>query len=181
MIKFKVILILLAGFILLESCGVSKVKSSSGGKAYYEEYYIDAGVLQYFIKPLDYKVEKYKASLDYIFRDTITNSNIDFKYSFFSDDPVTNIDSAKFVRAGKKDIKIRNHNKMFVDRKNKGYKIRHSGAISYPDLKLIFKQGDYNFHIYYSGEEVILKPTKRTLKIHHIFDTQVVEIIEMNR
>ncbi|MBN2890761.1 MAG: hypothetical protein JXL97_02750 [Bacteroidales bacterium] len=172
-------LLLLIVIVSLSSCYGVKIKGKKNPKKYYEEFFISQGIIQYFIKPLEFKGEKETFVADFTFRDSVQyNSLIAVNYSIFSDDVVKQVDSAFFITNNKK-IKILNCEKLFIE-KHKQYHLRNSCKITYNDLIQVINE-DLEVLAYYNNLEHNFKATKQAKKGLFIAKTRIIEIIELNR
>ena len=176
----KKILYIILLSVVVSSCSSVKYAGKKSVKKYYEEFFIDQGVMQYFIKPLEYKDEKDKITVDFTFRDSIADKgNITLNFSLFSENLVKRIDSAFFKNQNRK-IRIENLNRMFIDKKRKTFQVRYTSTITFEEMSQIF-EGNYNIVLFFDGTKQTFVPKTKTLKIYKAFDNKVLSIIELNR
>ncbi len=153
----------------------------------YEEFYVDEGVNQYFVKPLDFKAlnGKEKFTIDFTFRDTLRdNSQIIANYSFFSEYPVKKIDSVVLIAANntdKQSFKLKNCQRLFIDKNKKTYQIRYSCSLTYKQILDFFDYQDYSVSVYINGNTIKFIATKKTLKAIYIVKNEVTDIIKLNK
>ena len=174
-IKFLLIVIIIS----FNSCIGLRIKGKKSNKTYYEEFFIAQGVMQYFVKPLEYKSEKNNLSIDFTFRDTLSyNSFVIVNYSVFTDEAIKKIDSTFFVFNTEK-IELKHCEKLFIDKKKK-YQIRNSCKITYRELMQII-ESDFEIWTYYNNQNHIFSPTRQAKTGVEITKTRIIDIIELNR
>ncbi len=179
--KYLIFYVSILFFLLnLSSCGMMMMGGKKEKFSVYEEYYINEGITQYFVKPLIFKSKDYKFTIDYTFRDSITTSFVTANSSLFSDQPIKTIDSIIILIDNSKKVKVKNNKKLFIDMKKK-YQIRHSGNISYNELKTFFSGTVFEVNVFTNNSNIILFPSKQTLKSIRLFNTHGIEIIELNK
>ncbi len=176
----KKILYLILLTSLISACSSVKYAGKKSAKKYYEEFFIDQGVMQYFIKPVEYKNGKNKITVDFTFRDSVPdNGNITLNFSLFSENLVKKIDSASFISSNQ-EIKIKNLKRMFIDKRKNIFQVRYTSSIKFRDMSEIFAN-NYNLILFYNKTKQTFVPKTKTLKIYRAFDNKVLSIIELNR
>ncbi len=162
------------------SCVTSKFNGKKGAKKSYEVFFINQGVLQYFVKPTEFKANEEMVMIDFTFRDTLAyTSFVTVNYSIFSSQVIKQVDSAFFVVDNKR-IKLENCTRFFIDLHKNTYQIRNSCGITYQELTDLFSSQPV-FEAYYNNEKTVFIPTKKTVKIFSAIKTQIIDIIELNK
>lgn len=175
----KTKLLFLIIILSLSSCIGIRIKGTKSAKKYYEEFFIDQGVMQYFIKPLEFKGEKDNLSIDFTFRDTVDyQSFITTNYSIYTFEKVKNIDSAFFIINNKK-IQLKHCEKLFI-KKSKQYQIRNSCKITYKEFMEIVEV-EPEIWAYFNNKKHVFLPSKNAKTGLEITKTQIIDIIELNR
>lgn len=165
--------------ISLNSCFGLKIKGTKGAKKYYEEFFIDQGVLQYYIKPIKFKGDKEEFLIDFTFRDTVDYQTlIAANYSFYSDEKIKNIDSTLLI-IDDLTIKMKDCERLFIQ-KNKNYHFRNSCKITFEELTQVLNE-NLVVKLYISGNEHVFYSTKDSRNALNICQTRIIEIIELNR
>jgi len=175
-IKYIAFIIIL----LFSSCYGIKFNGKKSAKKHYEVFFIDQGVLQYFVKPLEFKGDDEVFSVDFTFRDSVNYfSSVTTNYSIFTENPIKQVDSAFFV-TNNEQIKLHNCERFFINIKKKTYQIRNSCTITYSQL-IEITANETEFWAYYEGQKHVFIPTKKTSNILQGIKTQVIDIIELNK
>lgn len=165
---------------LFTSCLGVKFKGKKSPKQFYEVFYMDQDVLQYFIKPTYFKEDKNIFSVDFTFRDSSSNTSlVTTNYSIYSPDVIKQIDSSFFVVNNQK-FKLNNPNRLFIDLHKTTYQIRYSTVLEYDALAQLTSY-DPEFWAYYNNSKHVFYPTKRSLNILGIVKAQIIDIIEFNK
>ncbi|MBN2662898.1 MAG: hypothetical protein JXR68_04550 [Bacteroidales bacterium] len=176
----KIKYLLFACMFLFSSCIGVKFKGKKSPKQFYEVFYMEQDVLQYFIKPIDFKGDDNIFRVDFTFRDSSSNTSlVTTNYSIYSPEVVKQIDSSFFVVNNQK-IKLKNPDRLFIDLRKTIYQIRYSSVIEYDGLVKI-TSSDPEFWAYYNGSKHVFYPTKRTYNILSNVKTQIIDIIEFNK
>ena len=155
--KVFVLLFLLTFIVSFTSC-FSLKSSSNKAKETYSVFFIDNGVLQYFIKPLEFKSKN---------------------YTLYSTEPIKSIESI-IIKTNTNSAQIIGNERLYINKDKKGYQIRYSGTITYKQLTEFVYCENPRIHIYLKNE-IIFKPEKHTLKSIKIIKTEVIDIIELNK
>ncbi len=163
------------------SCLSLKIKGKkSKPSKYVEEFFIDQGIMQYFIKPMKFKGEKEFFTVDFTFRDSISfDSYLTANYSVFTKNVVKKIDSA-FVFVGDNKIKFCCSKRMFIDNYKKGYQIRYSSNITLNELSELV-DNEKKIVLYYNGDEHYFLPVKKTKTACSVVKKNIIDIIILNR
>lgn len=177
--KFK-FLILVAVLFSFNSCISYKFKGKKSPKKYYEVFFIDQGINQYFIKPLKFEAKKEYFTVDFTFRDSIGyDSYVTTNYSIFTSDVVKTVDSAFFVINTDK-ILIKKQEKFFIDLLKDTYQIRYSGKITYKEL-ISVTENDPEIWTYYNGNKHIYYSNKKAKIGLEVSKNSIIKIIELNK
>ena len=154
-------------------------KGTGKPKKHYEEFFIEQGVMQYFIKPMKFKGNKNYLTIDFTFRDTLKyESFVIANYSIFTKTAVKKIDSTFFIINNEK-IKFKNCERMFIDFR-KDYQIRNTCNITYKELTKIVEMKP-EIWAYFDNEKHVFVPSKHALKSFEVIKTRIIDIIELNR
>ncbi len=175
------IILVSAILLLFSSCLSVKIKGkkSKPGK-YYEEFFIDQGVMQYFFKPLKFKSKTDFFIVDFTFRDSMDfESYLTANFSVFTDEPLKKVDSAFFLVNNEK-INFCCLERMFIDNYRKGFQTRYSSKITFNQLSQFF-ENEPIILLYYNGGEHYFIPKRKTKKVLIILKQNVIEIIKLNR
>lgn len=165
---------------LLYSCSNIRFVGKKSPKKYYQEFFIDNGIMQYFLKPVVYKSSKEKLLGDFTFRDTVAeNGFVVFNYSIYTKSVVKNIDSAFIIISDNK-IRIKNNERMFIDKDKNFFEIRYSAFITFYQMKQL-SENESKINVFYNNSSVTFVPTKKTKSVLELFDQKVINIIELNR
>ncbi len=179
MMKVKYFLFII--IILFSSCFGLRIRGTKSPKQVYEVFFIDDGVLQYFIKPLKFKNKHDYFTVDFTFRDTLKyDSFVTTNYSIYTKVAAKKIDSLFFITSEYK-IKCKNNDKMFIDLKKKTYQIRYSSGITYQELIYLTSADDYYVLAYYNNSKHKFFPKRKTKKYIDIVNQQVINVIELNK
>jgi hypothetical protein len=175
----KIKLLFLIIIISFSSCIGIRIKGTKSAKKYYEEFFIDQGVMQYFIKPLEFKGDKENLFVDFTFRDSVSyQSFITLNYSIYTFERVKDIDSAFFIINDKK-IDFNNCEELFI-KKSKKYEIRNSCKITYEEFMKIVEV-EPEIWAYFNNKKHVFLPTKNAKTGLLITKNQIIDIIELNR
>jgi hypothetical protein len=159
-------------------CGLKLSKSgSSAGKAY-QTFYIDKGLIQYFISPIEIRnSKKSKVLFDFTFRSNASyDSAVIFNYTLFSETPVLKVDSVLLINA-KDTFRIINRQKLFLEKKSEIYMIRYSSTISFRELSSFFKSEKHILQLNNFRFESSRKANRRMASVH----SEVIELIELSQ
>lgn len=126
--------------ILFISCFSIKPQVSKTGVNLWEEFYVSPGVMQYFIKPLQFKSQNRNIEMDFTFRnvsDSVTvNYSIFSELTYFYPDTLT-------ISNGLKAVHICSSITLVSEIDQKKYKLRQSGKISLAELKILTKDNNW--------------------------------------
>lgn len=178
--KKNILLLGITIVLITNSCALSSFyKTKKTTSSFFVTFFVENGINQYFIKPLNFKSKKELLKIDFTFRDTCQNKTLIIaNYSIFSSQLIKNIDSAFFMVNNQK-IYFKETEKLFIENK-KQYQIRQTNKITYKELLQIFNN-DSQIHIFYSNNELIFVPTSKTKKIKAKAQKIIFENIELNR
>jgi len=154
----SILLYFLVLIIISTSCIGIKMNASKNSKSYYETFHINDSVMQYFIKPMQFK-GKLNLKADFTFK-KISNrfSTVTMNFSVISneDTPLELIQ----INSTERDS-IRKINLLFKEKKKSKYKYRYTSNISYMSLYDFFSQE----HQIINYNNNILLPTVKSKKI----------------
>lgn len=170
-------------FLLLSisSCITFHVRSTKSAKKLYEEFFIGQGVMQYFVKPLEFKNNEYSLNIDFTFRDTThATSLVITNFSIFLKDKSEKIDSLGFQFDNSK-VNFINPTQLYIDFNKKQYIKRFTSYVKYDDMKSFFYSENLTIFIYSNNLLKILYPTKKTNKNIEILKIKVFDMIELNK
>ena len=179
--KKKILIIILSLFFIINLTSCFSIRSKGNkSRETYSVFYIDNGVLQYFVKPLEFKSKGYTLHIDFTFRDTTQYQNqITANYTLYSKEPIKNIESI-VIKTDTNSFQIIGNEKLYINKNKDGYQIRYSGLITYKQLTDFFYCKKLVIHIFLKDEKVF-KPIARTSKMINIVREEVIDIIELNK
>ncbi len=156
--------------IIIFGCSGIKPSTTKSGSELYETFFISEGVMQYFIKPLEFKNDtKEEMMLDITFRHK-SDTPAHLKMSFITDDVLNTTDSLKIANDNH-EVVLKNMNIMFKERGKKKYKSRFSADTTLSDVTKLFKNKNWFITIYakdYSNSfSPINKTSKSITKLNH--------------
>jgi hypothetical protein len=175
---------LLLFFIILisfDACISFNVKGTKSAKKLYEEFFLGQGVMQYFVKPLEFKNDEYSFTIDFTFRDTLSDvSLVISNFSVFLDDKSEIFDSIGFESENFK-VDFINPTQLYIDFNKKQYIKRFTSYVKYGDMKNFFYSENLSIFIYSKNVKKNLYPTKKTSKNMNILNNKLFEITELNQ
>jgi len=177
--KITIIVILISTF--FSSCINVKYSDKKTGKNLYEEFYIDRGINQYFIKPLKFDYESYTFLADFTFRDsTSADGYITCNFSICIDSITVVYDSIGFFTE-KCSYKFINPVKMYIDTDKNLYIRRYTSYLKYSEMLEFFNSG--NLSIYVSSKSSLKKflPAKKTIKNINLLNNTLFKLVELNK
>jgi hypothetical protein len=178
--KTRKISLFLSILLFFTSCIPFRYAGKKPAQKVYEQFFVDQGVMQYFVKPLTFYSKKYKYTVDFTFRDTIAdNSFVTANFSVFSKEKIKNIDSVYFIANNKK-YYFQNCKKMFLEKDKKKYQIRYTSGITLRDFEK-FCSIKPNIYVFVNNDRMLFKPTKKVLKSLRIVKGNILDIIIYNR
>ncbi len=138
---------------MLTSCFSMKPGSKSKASKYFATFYVDAGVNQYFIKPIEYDGKQNGFfSFDISFRDKlIKDVGADLRFSYMSESPAPVIDSITFVNESGR-IVIINIEKIFFEKKGDNFHFRGLSNIASEQFTSIFNEEGLKVLVYHEGK-----------------------------
>jgi len=177
---------ILIAFILIiyiffsNSCINIKFSDKKTGKDLYEEFFIDKGVTQYFIKPIKFKSDEFSYIVDFTFRDTATaKSYIIANFSIYSNEKTEVYDSIGFY-ADNVVCKFINPVKLYIDADKNLYIRRFTAYLKYDEMKKLFSSENMRIFISSNNKLNELLPTKSTKKHISLINDNLLEFIELN-
>ena len=141
-------------FTLLIIIIVSGCPSVTG---YYETFYTEGGVLQYYLKKTELVSGKTACTLDFtarIGKESRENSTINFT---ISTDSKENAESAWFTAGGGK-LSVTDIEVLYIKRAEKMQ--RYSGSMTYNDFYMLMESEEPEFHVLLGSEEIIFESSK---------------------
>lgn len=139
--------------------------SSSNSSKFYESFYLDGGVTQYFIKPLSLENDLSKEhSMDFITRNNETTpSGVTFNLTVYHTSTISTSDKVIFKNATKEiqgqDLKI-----LFSEKNGEYIQNRITLNVQDKAVLELLKTPDLVISVITEGNEIKLKPTSKTHK-----------------
>jgi len=151
-------LFLLTFLVVLQGCFSVKPQASQAGNPLYESFFLEGGVMQYFIKPLEFEGKNEELQLDVTLRDTkAAKSEATLNFSIFSENDLALADSmaiefhAKRVAAG-------SISKLFFEKTH----YRYTSSFETESVLDAFLAGKFNILLYFKGNAMTFSPTNNT-------------------
>jgi len=161
----KIYLYVISCTIILTSCFSIKPGVTKTGKNLWEEFFVSAGVMQYFIKPLTFNNKAARFDIDFTFRNN--TDSVTVNYSIFSVQSISTTN--RIFLTNKHDTVMIIPTKTFLlESFNQKNKIRQSGKILYSDLKDLTKNETWVITIENEDDKsefIGLPKTKKKIKL----------------
>ncbi len=130
--------------LILASCFSIKPQVSKTGKNLWEDFFVSPGVMQYFIKPLEFKNKEGNIDIDFTFRND--SDSVTVNYSIYSDQVYTKpemvIISNELIT-----INIFSPKTLISEMIQKKYKLRQTGKISLAEFKTLIKNNFWTVNL----------------------------------
>lgn len=137
--------------------------------------------MQYFIKPIEFKNDDYSFTIDFTFRDTVSETSlITSNFSIYYNVSSENHDSIYFI-ADNLQYNFINPNRLYINTYKKQYVKRYTSYLKYSDMKKFFDAENVCITVVSENENKNLYPTKKTIKSKEIINSKLIKIIELNK
>ena len=164
MSKFSRQALVILGCIGLASCFGVKPQTKRGISKDIEEFFVKAGVMQYFLKPMAFEGGNSHIMIDFSFRDSsAVFSKVNTNFTVFDEGTSLKVDSfwvaPSETEKGIATVPVL----LFVDKKSKEVAFRHSTVMSYQALSDLMK-GKSKLILRVNGRNLTYLPTRKTRK-----------------
>lgn len=135
-------------------CLTIRPAAVKAGKNLYETFLAGSGHTMYFLKPLFFKAQSGKGSVDMDFTFGYKNINTDtavIKFSLLDEQVIKSVDSMRIV-SGTTSVLLKPLTHMFSDRGHGEYINRFSTSTSLEQLKALFDHTDWSIKVYSNGQ-----------------------------
>lgn len=147
-------------------CLTIRPASVKAGKHLYETFLAGTGKTMYFLKPLNFKAEKGKGSveMDFTFGHTNTTTDtVSIKFSMLDEQVIKAVDSMRIV-SGTTSVLCKPLTHMFSDRGHGEYINRFSTETGLENLKALFDNTDWMIKVYSNGKSMTYTAGNKTEK-----------------
>lgn len=164
MSKFSRQALVILGCVGLASCFGVKPQTKRGISKDIEEFFVKAGVMQYFIKPMAFEGDHSHISIDFSFRDSSAIfSRVITNFTVYDEGSTIKVDSFRVASMDTDKGFATAPVLLFVDKKSKEIAFRHSTVMSYNELSYLMK-GRSKLILRINGRNITYLPTRKTRK-----------------
>ena len=164
MSKFSRQALVILGCIGLASCFGVKPQTKRGISKDIEEFFVKAGVMQYFLKPMAFENTDSHLMIDFSFRDSsAVFSRVNTNFTVFDKGTTLKVDSFRVTGSEPEKGIATVPVLLFVDKKSKEIAFRHSTVITYTALSDLMK-GKSKLILRVNGRNLEFQPTRKTRK-----------------
>jgi hypothetical protein len=129
-----------------------------------EEFFVKAGVMQYFLKPMAFESDHSHLLIDFSFRDSsAVFSRVNTNFTMFDEGTSIKVDSFWVATSETEKVIATAPVLLFVDKKSKEIAFRHSTVLTYPALSDLMK-GKSKLILRVNGRNLTFLPTRKTRK-----------------
>ncbi len=164
MSKFSRQALVILGCIGLASCFGVKPQTKKGISKDIEEFFVKAGVMQYFLKPMAFENNDSHLMIDFSFRDSsAVFTRVNTNFTVYDAGTSLKVDSFWVATSETQKGIATVPQLLYVDKKSKQIAFRHSTAMSYMALSDLMK-GKSKLILRVNGRDLTFLPTRKTRK-----------------
>ena len=164
MSKFSRQALVVLGCVGLASCFGVKPQTKRGISKDIEEFFVKAGVMQYFLKPMAFEGNGSHLLIDFSFRDSsAVFSRVITNFTVYDEGTTLKVDSFWVASAETQKGIATVPVLLFVDKKSKEIAFRHSTSMSYLALSDLMK-GKSKLILRVNRRDLTFLPTRKTRK-----------------
>lgn len=147
-------------------CLTIRPAAVKAGKNLYETFLAGNGNTMYFLKPLTFKAQGGKGSveMDFTFsHKDISSDTVAIKFSLFDEQVLKSVDSMRMI-SGTTSVLFKSLTHMFSDRGHGEYINRFSTTTGLDNLKALFDHTDWSIKVYSNGQSRTYTASGKTEK-----------------
>lgn len=180
-IRISNILVLAGLLALLPSCMRMGANGARLGKAM-ETFYVEGGLIQYFIKPLHLKGSNTSASVDFTYRHDPKKENaVTCNFSLKSSN-ASHVASQAYFLLEKEKIEVKNLKKLAYSKNKSTYTFRYTSNMTYDELKRIVQSKSFSLVIFTKDKkELVHKPSSKSKRKLKTVDEKMISVVELDK